>query len=242
MLQSYPFPNTHTQTSFLPSHTILLFTKRTKNLLNPLKSKRKKNAAPPEPSRRSKSTTPPFCLLTSPRCHHPSSASVGIATLTPTDSAHHKIGMAIDLSNENAYIVHWAMQNYILSMMPWSYSTSVLATASLAPTGDLSTSASTPTPTLERMTSVLSITTTIRSSRTTSTPLQVQVHESHETVTEIEHVRVVTLNRTRQLNTISPKLVDPICSTSLFIRFMYCCCCCCCCYYYYYYFFILKNR
>ncbi|KAG5010196.1 hypothetical protein JHK87_018711 [Glycine soja] len=30
--------------------------------------------------------------------------------------------MAIDLSNENAYIVHWAMQNYILSMMPASNS------------------------------------------------------------------------------------------------------------------------
>ncbi|KAE9620750.1 putative universal stress protein A [Lupinus albus] len=44
----------------------------------------------------------------SPR-HHSSSA----ATPTPTAGARRKIGVAVDLSDESAYAVRWAVQNYI---------------------------------------------------------------------------------------------------------------------------------
>ncbi|KAL5131356.1 Universal stress protein PHOS34 [Glycine soja] len=45
----------------------------------------------------------------SPRHHHPSSA----ATPTPTAGARRKIGVAVDLSDESAYAVRWAVQHYI---------------------------------------------------------------------------------------------------------------------------------
>ncbi|XLS85361.1 hypothetical protein HN51_035527 [Arachis hypogaea] len=48
---------------------------------------------------------------TSPR-HHPSSA-VSTATPTPTAGARRKIGVAVDLSDESAYAVRWAVQQYI---------------------------------------------------------------------------------------------------------------------------------
>ncbi|KAL4278377.1 hypothetical protein GQ457_03G023740 [Hibiscus cannabinus] len=41
--------------------------------------------------------------------HHPTSAS----THTPTAGAHRKIGVAVDLSDESAFAVHWAVQNYL---------------------------------------------------------------------------------------------------------------------------------
>ncbi|CAL0333793.1 unnamed protein product [Lupinus luteus] len=41
--------------------------------------------------------------------HHPSSA----ATPTPTAGARRKIGVAVDLSDESAYAVRWAVQQYI---------------------------------------------------------------------------------------------------------------------------------
>ncbi|MED6170293.1 Universal stress protein phos34 [Stylosanthes scabra] len=47
----------------------------------------------------------------SPR-HHPSSA-VSAATPTPTAGARRKIGVAVDLSDESAYAVRWAVQQYI---------------------------------------------------------------------------------------------------------------------------------
>lgn len=47
----------------------------------------------------------------SPRHHHPSSA--GAATPTPTAGARRKIGVAVDLSDESAYAVRWAVQHYI---------------------------------------------------------------------------------------------------------------------------------
>ncbi|KAJ7948575.1 Universal stress family protein [Quillaja saponaria] len=46
----------------------------------------------------------------SPR--HPSSTGSG-ATPTPTAGARRKIGVAVDLSDESAYAVHWAVQQYI---------------------------------------------------------------------------------------------------------------------------------
>ncbi|GMI85303.1 hypothetical protein like AT1G11360 [Hibiscus trionum] len=41
--------------------------------------------------------------------HHPTSA----ATPTPTASARRKIGVAVDLSDESAFAVRWAVQNYL---------------------------------------------------------------------------------------------------------------------------------
>ncbi|TYH74722.1 hypothetical protein ES332_D05G421700v1 [Gossypium tomentosum] len=41
--------------------------------------------------------------------HHPSSA----ATPTPTAGARRKIGVAVDLSDESAFAVRWAVQNYL---------------------------------------------------------------------------------------------------------------------------------
>ncbi|GMJ15926.1 hypothetical protein like AT1G11360 [Hibiscus trionum] len=41
--------------------------------------------------------------------HHPTSA----ATPTPTAGAHRKIGVAVDLSEESAFAVRWAVQNYL---------------------------------------------------------------------------------------------------------------------------------
>ncbi|MBA0752197.1 hypothetical protein Gogos_001056 [Gossypium gossypioides] len=41
--------------------------------------------------------------------HHPTSA----ATPTPTSGARRKIGVAVDLSDESAFAVRWAVQNYL---------------------------------------------------------------------------------------------------------------------------------
>ncbi|GMY31631.1 universal stress protein PHOS32-like [Fagus crenata] len=49
----------------------------------------------------------------SPRHHH-SSTSAGVgATPTPTAGARRKIGVAVDLSDESAYAVRWAVHHYI---------------------------------------------------------------------------------------------------------------------------------
>ncbi|XP_004509978.1 universal stress protein PHOS32 [Cicer arietinum] len=48
------------------------------------------------------------------RIHHPSSPRhQSAATPTPTAGARRKIGVAVDLSDESAYAVHWAVQHYI---------------------------------------------------------------------------------------------------------------------------------
>lgn len=52
----------------------------------------------------------------SPRHHHSSSGSgagVPAATPTPTAGARRKIGVAVDLSDESAYAVRWAVHHYI---------------------------------------------------------------------------------------------------------------------------------
>ncbi|RHN40985.1 putative universal stress protein A [Medicago truncatula] len=48
------------------------------------------------------------------RIHHPSSPRhQSAATPTPTAGARRKIGVAVDLSDESAYAVRWAVQHYI---------------------------------------------------------------------------------------------------------------------------------
>ncbi|XP_022981584.1 universal stress protein PHOS32-like [Cucurbita maxima] len=52
------------------------------------------------------------------KIHHPASprhhsTSTPVATPTPTAGARRKIGVAVDLSEESAYAVHWAVQHYI---------------------------------------------------------------------------------------------------------------------------------
>ncbi|XP_022634411.1 universal stress protein PHOS34-like isoform X2 [Vigna radiata var. radiata] len=50
------------------------------------------------------------------KIHHPSSPrhpSPAAATPTPTAGARRKIGVAVDLSDESAYAVRWAVQHYI---------------------------------------------------------------------------------------------------------------------------------
>lgn len=52
------------------------------------------------------------------KIHHPSSPrhhspAVSSASATPTAGARRKIGVAVDLSDESAYAVRWAVQNYI---------------------------------------------------------------------------------------------------------------------------------
>ncbi|XP_028800277.1 universal stress protein PHOS32-like [Neltuma alba] len=52
------------------------------------------------------------------KIHHPSSPRVhspalSAATPTPTAGARRKIGVAVDLSDESAFAVRWAVQNYI---------------------------------------------------------------------------------------------------------------------------------
>ena len=49
------------------------------------------------------------------KIHHPSSPRhpSAAATPTPTAGARRKIGVAVDLSDESAYAVHWAVQHYI---------------------------------------------------------------------------------------------------------------------------------
>ncbi|KAM7250771.1 hypothetical protein ACFE04_022654 [Oxalis oulophora] len=58
-------------------------------------------------------------LLPSIKIHHPSSprhhhhSSNSSSTPTPTAGARRKIGVAVDLSDESAYAVHWAVNHYI---------------------------------------------------------------------------------------------------------------------------------
>ncbi|PPD91256.1 hypothetical protein GOBAR_DD11805 [Gossypium barbadense] len=47
------------------------------------------------------------------RIHHPSSPHHPTSTATPTAGARRKIGVAVDLSDESAFSVRWAVQNYI---------------------------------------------------------------------------------------------------------------------------------
>ncbi|XP_020237916.1 universal stress protein PHOS32, partial [Cajanus cajan] len=49
------------------------------------------------------------------KIHHPSSPRhpASAATPTPTAGARRKIGVAVDLSDESAYAVRWAVQHYI---------------------------------------------------------------------------------------------------------------------------------
>lgn len=47
------------------------------------------------------------------RIHHPSSPHHPSSTATPTAGARRKIGVAVDLSDESAFAVHWTVQNYI---------------------------------------------------------------------------------------------------------------------------------
>ncbi|CAF1895824.1 universal stress protein PHOS32 [Brassica napus] len=49
----------------------------------------------------------------SPHHHHSSSTPSSAATPTPTAGARRKIGVAIDLSEESAYAVRWAVDHYI---------------------------------------------------------------------------------------------------------------------------------
>ncbi|KAJ8754632.1 hypothetical protein K2173_010723 [Erythroxylum novogranatense] len=54
--------------------------------------------------------------LPSIKIHHPSSPRhphPSVATPTPTAGARRKIGVAVDLSDESAYAVHWAVHHYI---------------------------------------------------------------------------------------------------------------------------------
>ncbi|MBA0849417.1 hypothetical protein Goshw_015714 [Gossypium schwendimanii] len=47
------------------------------------------------------------------KIHHPSSPHHPTSTATPTAGARRKIGVAVDLSDESAFAVRWAVQNYI---------------------------------------------------------------------------------------------------------------------------------
>ncbi|MBA0580230.1 hypothetical protein Gorai_022459 [Gossypium raimondii] len=47
------------------------------------------------------------------KIHHPSSPHHSTSTATPTAGARRKIGVAVDLSDESAFAVRWAVQNYI---------------------------------------------------------------------------------------------------------------------------------
>ncbi|XP_021288329.1 universal stress protein PHOS32 [Herrania umbratica] len=47
------------------------------------------------------------------KIHHPSSPHHPTSTATPTAGARRKIGVAVDLSEESAFAVRWAVQNYI---------------------------------------------------------------------------------------------------------------------------------
>ncbi|WRX28963.1 UspA - like 10 [Theobroma cacao] len=47
------------------------------------------------------------------KIHHPSSPHHPTSTATPTAGARRKIGVAVDLSEESAFAVHWSVQNYI---------------------------------------------------------------------------------------------------------------------------------
>ncbi|XP_022139521.1 universal stress protein PHOS32-like [Momordica charantia] len=64
------------------------------------------------------SSLEPDPQLPSIKIHHPASprhpsAATPVATPTPTAGARRKIGVAVDLSEESAYAVHWAVQHYI---------------------------------------------------------------------------------------------------------------------------------
>lgn len=64
------------------------------------------------------STLDPDPQLPSIKIHHPASprhpsAATPSATPTPTAGARRKIGVAVDLSEESAYAVHWAVQHYL---------------------------------------------------------------------------------------------------------------------------------
>ncbi|KAL4308739.1 hypothetical protein GQ457_01G005140 [Hibiscus cannabinus] len=51
--------------------------------------------------------------LPSIKIHHPSSPHHPSSTPTPTAGARRKIGVAVDLSDESAFAVRWAVQDYI---------------------------------------------------------------------------------------------------------------------------------
>ncbi|XP_039026683.1 universal stress protein PHOS32-like isoform X1 [Hibiscus syriacus] len=52
-------------------------------------------------------------LLPTIKIHHPSSPHHPTSTVTPTAGARRKIGVAVDLSEESAFAVRWAVQDYI---------------------------------------------------------------------------------------------------------------------------------
>ncbi|KAE8651301.1 universal stress protein PHOS32 isoform X1 [Cucumis sativus] len=63
-------------------------------------------------------TLEPDPQLPNIKIHHPASprhpsAATPVATPTPTAGARRKVGVAVDLSEESAYAVHWAVQHYI---------------------------------------------------------------------------------------------------------------------------------
>lgn len=47
------------------------------------------------------------------KIHHPSSPRHHHSSATPTAGAHRKIGVAVDLSDESAYAVRWAVHHYL---------------------------------------------------------------------------------------------------------------------------------
>ncbi|KAF5478769.1 hypothetical protein F2P56_005301 [Juglans regia] len=70
----------------------------------------------PQQQQQQDSSFDPDPQLPSIKIHHPASPrhpSASVATPTPTAGARRKIGVAVDLSDESAYAVRWAVHHYI---------------------------------------------------------------------------------------------------------------------------------